>query len=68
MRLLENKSSKNDVDKGTDELEYMKKAVATIRRKGLCKFEGQSKGSTGLFKLDSGFFKTTFSTIHSEFY
>ena len=46
----------------------MKKAVVKICRKGLDKFEGQSKGYTGRFKLDSGFLKTTFSTIHSEFY
>ena len=45
-----------DVDKGTDEMEYMKKLVVTIRRKGLDKYEGQSKGSTGWFKLDSWFF------------
>ena len=44
------------------------KAVVTIRRKGLDKFEGQSKVSTGWFKLDSVFLKTIFSTIHSEFY
>ena len=35
----------------------IKKAVVTIRRKGLDKFEGQSKGSTGWFKLDIGFKK-----------
>ena len=52
--LSEKKSSTNDVDKGTYELEGMKKAVVTIRRKGLDKFESQSKGYTGCFKLDSG--------------
>ena len=52
--LSENKSSTKDVDKGTGELEYMKEAVVTIRRKDLDKFEGQSKGYTGWFKLDSG--------------
>ena len=57
-----------DVDKGTDESEDMKKAVVTIRRKGLDKFEGQSKVYTGWFKLESGFLKTIFYTIHSEFY
>ena len=46
----------------------MKQAVVTIRRKGLYKFEVHSKGYTGWFTLDSGFLKTTFSTIHSEFY
>ena len=55
----------NDVDKGTDELADMKKAVVTILRKDLDKFEGQSKGFTGWFKLDSGFLKTRFATIHS---
>ena len=68
MTLLDKKYSTNDVDKGTDELEDMKKTVVTILKKGLDQFEGQSKGSTGWFKLDSGFFKTTFFTIHSEFY
>ena len=60
---LEKKSSTNDVDKGTDELAYMKKVVVKILRKGLDKFEGQSKGSTVWFKLDSGFLQTTFSTM-----
>ena len=54
--LLEKKSSTKDVEKGTDKLADMKKAVVTIRRKGLDEFEGQFKGSTGWFKLDSGFF------------
>ena len=57
-------SSTEDVDKGTGELEDMKNAVVTISSKGLYKFEGQSKGSTGWFKLDSGLKKTT---IYSEF-
>ena len=65
--LLENKSLTKDVDKGTDELADMKKAVVTISRKGLDKFEGQSKGYAECFKLDSGF-KKTFYTIHSYFY
>ena len=65
---LQKKSLTKDVDKGTDKLEDMKEAVVTICRKGLDKFQGQSKGSTGWFKLDSGFFKTRFSVIHSEFY
>ena len=55
--LLEREYLTKDFDKGTDELADMKKAVVKIRRKGLDKFEGQSKGSTGPFKLDSGFFK-----------
>ena len=42
--------------KVTGELEDMKEAVLTIRRKGLDKFEVQSKGSTGWFKLNSDFF------------
>ena len=66
--LSEKKSSTKDVEKGTDELEDMEKASVTIHRKCLDKFEGQSKVSTGWFKLDSGFLKTTLSTIHSEFY
>ena len=54
-QFLEKKSLIKDVDKGTGELEYMKDSVVTIRKKYLDKFEGQSKGSTGWFKLDSGF-------------
>ena len=46
----------------------MKQAVVTIFRKGLYQFEGQSKVSTGWFKLYGLFFKTTFYTINSEFY
>ena len=68
MPLTEKKYSTKDVDKGTDELAYMKKAVVKILRKGLDKFEGQSKGSTVWFKLDNGFFKTKFTSINSEFY
>ena len=45
--LLEKISLKNDVDKGTGELEYMKVAVVTIRSKDLDRFEVQSKGFTG---------------------
>ena len=51
---LEKKSSTKDIDKGTYELEDTKKAVVKIRRKGLYKFEVQSKGYTGWFKFDSG--------------
>ena len=68
MLLLEKKYPTKDVDKGTDKLADIKKSVITIFRKGLDRFQGQSKGSTGWFKLDSGFLKITFSTIHSEFY
>ena len=66
--LLEKKYSTKNIDTGTDELADMKNAVVTICRKGLDKFQGQSKGSTGWFKIDGGFLKTTFLTIHSEFY
>ena len=66
--LLEKKYSTKYVDTGNDELADMKKAVVTIRRTVLDQFEGRSKLSTGWFKLDSGFLKTTFSTIHSELY
>ena len=45
--LLEKKSSTKDVEKGTDELADMEKAVFKILRKGLYKFNGQSKKSTG---------------------
>ena len=68
MPLTEKKYSTKDVDKGTDEFSDMKQAVVTIRRKSLYQFEGQSKGSKGWFKINSGFLKTAFSTSHSEFY
>ena len=54
--LSEKKSLTKDVAKGTDELADMKKAVVTIRKKGLDKFEVQFKGYTRCLKLDSGFF------------
>ena len=56
MPLMDNKYLTKDVDKGTDELAYMKQAVVPIRRKGLDQFEGQSSGCKGWFKLDSGVF------------
>ena len=46
----------------------MNQGVVTIHRKGLYQFEGQSKVSTGWFKLYGLFFKTKFYTINSEFY
>ena len=58
--LFKRKYSTKDVDKGADELEYMKKEVVTIHRKGLDKFEVKSKGSAGWFKLDSGLEKNIF--------
>ena len=68
MPFMEKKYSTKDVDKGTYEVADMKQAVVTIIRKGLYQFEGHSKTSKRLFKLDSAFLKTTFSTSHSEFY
>ena len=65
--LSKKKSPTKDVDKGTGELVDMKEAVVAILRKGLDKFGGQSKGSKGWFKLDSGLKKIN-STIHSKFY
>ena len=51
-----NITKNENVDKGTEKLEDMKEAVVTIRRKDSDKFEGQSKGSTGWFNIDSDFF------------
>ena len=50
-----NKSSTNNADKGTEELEDIKYAVIKIRRKNSDKLEGQSKEFTGWFNPDSGF-------------
>ena len=55
MPLTEKKYSTKDVDKGTDELAYIKQAVVTICRNVLDQFEGQSKRSKGWFKLYSRF-------------
>ena len=63
--LSENKSLTKDVDKGNGELEDMKEEVFKIRRKDLDKFEGQYKGSTVWFKLDS---ELKIYTINLEFY
>ena len=52
----EKKYSTLDVEKYTNELEFMKQKVNTISRKGLNQFEGQSTGSKGWFKLDIDFF------------
>ena len=53
--LSEKKSLTKDVDKGTGELEDMKEAVVTTRSKYSDKFEGQSKGYMGWFKIYSEF-------------
>ena len=65
--LSQKKSLTKYVDKGTDELEDMKEAVVTIRRKDLNKFEGQYKGYIGGFNLDSKFL-SIISTIYPKFY
>ena len=48
-------TTNEEVDKGTEKLEYMREAVVTIRRKDSDKFEGHSKGSTGWFNIDHEF-------------
>ena len=58
--LMKKKYSTKDVDKGTDKLELVKQKVNTIRRKGLNKFEVQSIGSRGCFKLDIEFLNNFF--------
>ena len=55
-QLSENISSTFDVDKGTDELAFMKQKVNTILRKALNQFEGQSTRTKEWFKLDIEFF------------
>ena len=51
-----------DIDKGTEKLEYMKDAVVTIHRKRSYKFESKSKGSTGWFNIDRELKKKMFYT------
>ena len=60
----ENITKHEDVDKCTEKLEYMKDAVVKIRRKDSDKFEGQSKGSTGRFILDSELIFLSYSKIN----
>ena len=57
----EKKSLTNYVDKGTYELEDMKEAVVTIRRKDADNFDGRSKGYTGWFNIDSQFKKNIYN-------
>ena len=61
-------TTNEEVDKGTEKLGDMKEAVVTIHRKDSDKFEGQSKGSTGLFNLDHEFFFRNFFTLEPDFY
>ena len=56
MTFMDNISSTKYVDKVTDELADMKQVVVKIRKNCLDQYEGQYKGSTGWFKLDSTFF------------
>ena len=49
--LLEKKSLIKYVDKVTDELEDMKREMATVCRKGLYTFEGKYKGYTAWLNL-----------------
>ena len=55
-KITENTTTNEDVDNGNEKLGDMKEAVVTIRRKYPDKFEGQYKGSTGWFNLDSDVF------------
>ena len=55
-----------DVDKGTEKLEDMKEAVVTIRRNASYTFEGQYKGYTGWFNLDSEFLKRKCSSLEPD--
>ena len=64
--LSEKVSSTFDVDKGTNELEFMKQKLNTIHRKGLNNFEVQSNRYKVWFKLDIESLKTTFSKGHRE--
>ena len=47
-----NITTNEDVDKGNGNLEYMKEAVVTIRRKDSDNFEGRFKVYTGWFNPD----------------
>ena len=46
----------------------MKEAVVTIRKKDSDKCEGPSKGSTGCFNLDHGFYQIKSSTLEPDIY
>ena len=57
-----------EVEKDTNSLNDMEDPVHMIRAKDLDKFQGQSIGSTGWFKLDQGWLKIKFSTLEPDFY
>ena len=61
-------TTSEEVYKGTKNVDDMKEAVVTIRRKDLDNFEGKSKGPTCWFNLDHAFFKRHFYTLEPEFY
>ena len=56
-----------EVDKCANNLDDMKGAVVTVRRKKLDNFEKQSIGSTSWFNLDREFLKK-FPTLEPDFY
>ena len=46
----------------------LKETVVTIRIKGLYRFDGWSKGSTGWLNIGHEFFKRNVSTLEPDFY
>ena len=57
-----------EFEKGTKNVDDMKEAVVTIRRKDMGNFEGNYMGSTGWFNLNHEFLKRKFSTLGPDFY
>ena len=47
-------TTSEEVEKGTEKLEYIKGAVVNICRKDSDNFKGKSKGSTGWINIDHG--------------
>ena len=56
-----------EVEKGTNVLEYLKEPVVTIRKNDLDNFQGESTASTGWFNLDHEWLKKKFSTLEPDF-
>ena len=57
-----------EVEKGTNFLNYMEEPMHTIRRKDLDKFQWQSTASTGWFNIDHGWLKIKVYTLELYFY
>ena len=65
--ITEKVTTSEDFEKANKNLDDMKEAVFTIRRKDLDNFEGQSKGSIGWFNFDHDFLKRIFLHLNRTY-